>query len=109
MKKENVQEIARREQEVVDSLNKKLAQERQMILLTKVESFLTNPHPNGYEKGYQRTGYMFNRPKIGERFEIVGPGFSALSTSPVTDILSSNSFKTMNSIYSFVEIDIPDD
>ena len=59
-------------------------------------------HPNGIYEGHVVVGHTITNLKIGERFEILGPG-QYLNTSPVTEIISTTPeetiFKTLNSTY----------
>lgn len=65
------------------------------IGLLKVEELAEAVHPNNIEVGYDVTGAFVKEPKIGEAFW-VGLGWR---TSKVTEIISEDTFKTLNSTY----------
>lgn len=66
------------------------------VKLTKLsdDAFAGN-HPNGINTGYVKEGYELVPPTIGERY-FVGNTFS---TSPVTEIIDKNTFKSTYSTY----------
>ncbi len=65
------------------------------IKLTKLKELSDAKYPNNIAVGYEKVGDFLEYPIIGERFN-VGMGWS---TSPVTEIIHFNVFKTYNSIY----------
>lgn len=68
------------------------------IKLTKLEELPDALYPNNIETGYETIRETnkdyFREPCIGERFNA-----GTLSTSPVQEIISENTFRTYNSIY----------
>lgn len=65
-----------------------------------------NPHHKNSTFGESRefhVGYFTKEPEIGERFNLTGFDFKnqGISTSPVTEIIDKNTFKTLNSIYRY--------
>lgn len=77
-----------------------------MYKIVEVEKIgkVENPvHPNsdyGDSKQYH-VGIFTKEPVVGERFTTVyiNSQESGISTSPVTEIIDENTFKTLNSIY----------
>lgn len=71
------------------------------VRLTKLsdDTFGGN-HPNGINEGYVKEGYEFSTPKVGERYYI-----GAFSTSPITEIIDKNNFKSTYSTYRIEYID----
>jgi hypothetical protein len=67
--------------------------------ITKIDDLGEKFHVNGINKGYQTTGYYEKIPTVGECFYI-----GALRTSIVQEIIDSNTFKTMNSVYKLEEL-----
>jgi hypothetical protein len=65
------------------------------IKLTKLEELPNAFHPHNIEVGYEKVGDYFDDPKVGECFW-VGPSWS---TSTVIEIISIDTFRTLNSIY----------
>lgn len=69
------------------------------IRITKLEERSDATHPNNIEVGYVRESCChldsFEKPIVNNRFYID----YFWSTSIVTEILSDNTFKTLNSIY----------
>lgn len=61
---------------------------------------MDEPHPNGIDEGYTRTGYTDGLPTVGKELIIVGPGMRVFHTSIVKDV-TVNTFTTENSIYSY--------
>ena len=51
-------------------------------------------------------GYYTKPPEVGERFNLMGISGRerGISTSPVTEIIDENTFKTLNSIYKFEKL-----
>ena len=70
------------------------------IKLEKLEELPNAKHPNNKEVGYIKIGEFVKEPVIGESFW-VGRDWR---TSPVTEIINKNIFKTLNSIYKWIEI-----
>lgn len=74
------------------------------IRITKLEERDDATHPNNIEVGYVRESFMhyneLDGPMVGRRFYID----HIWSTSPVTEILSDNTFKTLNSVYKWERI-----
>lgn len=69
-----------------------------LVRITKLKDEAFNGrHPNGINEGYERTGTAENKPTIGERFYV--GGWNGFSTSPVTEIIDNNTFRTQNSVY----------
>lgn len=68
------------------------------IRIKKLKEVDDPTHPNNIGEGFEAIRSMpfeyFNKPAIGERF---WAGF--FSTSPVQEILTENTFKTLNSVY----------
>lgn len=69
--------------------------ENKKIILTKLKEADNPYHPNNIEIGYVKEGEFYKEPKVGESFLIL-PNWA---TSTVQEILSPNTFRTMNSIY----------
>lgn len=65
------------------------------LVLKKLKELPDAQHPNNIDEGFEVTGFMTSEPIVGEPFW-VGLRWR---TSPVTEILSENTFKTYNSIY----------
>lgn len=77
------------------------------VVLTKMRdndtcNYPTGQHPNGINTGYQVQGKLHEPITIGHRVPI-GPIMSGFSTSPVTEIVNKNCFKTKNSIYNIID------
>jgi hypothetical protein len=68
------------------------------VKITKLKELEDAYHPNNIEEGYtiikETFSEYFREPVIGESFWI-----GSFGTSVVTEILSENTFKTLNSIY----------
>lgn len=69
--------------------------ENKQIRLTKLKEVENPRHPNNIPEGEVHEGIYLNDPVIGERF-YCGWGWS---TSKVVEVIDSNTFKTLNSIY----------
>lgn len=74
-----------------------------VVTLTKVKdndtcSYPVGQHPNGINAGYQVQGKLHEPITIGHRVPI-GSSMTGFSTSPVTEIVNKNCFKTKNSVY----------
>jgi hypothetical protein len=65
------------------------------VKIRKLRSHLDGFHPNNIEEGYEIDGEFMESPRVGYPFW-VGKHWR---TSPVTKILSDNTFKTVNSTY----------
>jgi len=72
----------------------------QIVKLEKIEELSDAKNWNNIEVGFVKTGQFVEPPKVGEPFYL---GLT-WRTSRVTEIIDSNTFKTMNSIYSWVII-----
>lgn len=57
-------------------------------------------HPNGFYEGYVEEGYIMGYPVVGQGFYI-----GSLQTSTVTEVIDSNTFKTLNSTYKLEELE----
>jgi hypothetical protein len=68
------------------------------VIVTKLEEVENAVVPNNKKVGYQREGKFLKQPTVGEAFYI-GDGFRSFRTSTVTEILSENIFRTLNSVY----------
>ena len=64
------------------------------VRLTKLKEAENPTHPNNIKEGFAREGEFVESPVVGEPFYI-----GNFITSKVTEILSDNTFKTLNSIY----------
>lgn len=69
------------------------------VRLTKITDCENPKYPKNIEDGYIVEGKFQNEPKVGESFVLYSKYHSLFKTSIVTEILSDNTFKTMNSIY----------
>lgn len=65
------------------------------VILTKLRESENPLHPNNIAEGDVKKGYWEADPKVGECFEIGG----YWHTSTVQEILSTDTFRTHNSIY----------
>ncbi len=77
------------------------------IKITKVKELDDATVPNNILEGYSVTGFKVGEPVVGERFivhrdDVIRRMFV---TSKVTEIINSSTFRTLNSIYTFTEID----
>ena len=63
-------------------------------------SYTPGHHPNGINTGYETEGILIEPITKGHR---VSFGFNRFSSSPVTEIVSKNCFKTKNSVYQITE------
>ena len=76
----------------------------ELIKLTKIKELPDAVVPNNIEEGYMKILYLpedfIIEPKVGEALY-----FHNYRTSVVTEILSKNSFKTLNSIYEWEAIE----
>ncbi len=64
------------------------------IRLTKLKELPDAEHPNNIEEGFEKIGEFIGKPEVGEAFWL-GMNWR---TSPVTELLEDNTFKTLNSI-----------
>lgn len=69
------------------------------LIITKIEELADAVHPHNIPVGYVKSlsTTIKKTPVVGEEF----PQASFWSTSVVTEIISDNRFKTLNSIYEF--------
>ncbi len=66
------------------------------VILTKLSDDRFNgSHPNGINEGYIKKGIEIEIPTIGDNYWVGGNW----RTSPVTEIIDENTFKTLNSTY----------
>lgn len=72
------------------------------IKLTKIDE--NNPNQNGIETGHIVEGFTFHEPTIEQCFVIFHDKSKMFKTSLITEILSSNIFKTENSTYKWTNI-----
>jgi hypothetical protein len=77
------------------------------VRLVKLEELKEAQTPNNKEVGYFKEGLLNEDPKVGEEFLLyMEYGEDAIvpiwHTSSVTEILSSDTFKTKNSIYKII-------
>lgn len=70
------------------------------IKLEKLEERLDAKHPDNIQVGFKKIGEMIDFPRLGNCFW-VGKSFR---TSVVEEIIDINTFKTVNSIYRYIEI-----
>lgn len=74
------------------------------IRIKKLKEVDDPTHPNNIDEGFETTRIMnddyFKKPTIGERFYV-----GWFSTSLVQEILTENTFKTLNSIYEWEILD----
>ena len=77
------------------------------IKLVKLEEREDATHPHNIEVGtvvvVDVYDHSFFTPQVGSRFNLIGP-FRWYSTSMVEEIIDDNTFKTLNSIYRWEEI-----
>ncbi len=71
------------------------------VRIVKIKELEDAEHPNNIEEGTEKVGRMLIKPVIGQCFYITYyPDHTrGLETSKVTEIIDTNTFKTMNSIY----------
>ncbi len=69
------------------------------VRLTKITDCENPKHPKNIEDGYIVEGKFQTEPTVGDSFMIYGGYHGVWGTSKVTEILSVNTFKTLNSIY----------
>lgn len=73
------------------------------VRLTKLDNGDTPKYPDGHPRhikvGFTYEGLMPRPVAVGESFYVNPPNKSHFHTSVVQEILSENTFKTMNSIY----------
>lgn len=65
-----------------------------IVRITKLKEVENPRHPNNIPEGFEKEGPMIVPPEVGERFYV-----GSLSTSPVQEILSGSTFRTLNSVY----------
>lgn len=68
------------------------------VRVTKTHDNFNGNHPTGIGEGYSREGFIEKEPTIGESFLVNRLG-GYFVTSPVTEIIDGNTFKTENSTY----------
>ena len=71
------------------------------IILEKITELPDAKHPNNKEVGYFKEGEMLGEAKVGENFYID----HSFRTSVVTEIIDDHTFKTLNSVYRWREVD----
>ena len=83
-----------------------------LIKLTKLSELEDAYHPNNIEEGFSIEGRFIHKPIVGNSFYLAVENavagmivHSAFRTSMVKEILDDNTFKTMNSVYSWVEVE----
>lgn len=65
------------------------------VKITKLsDDFFDGEHPNNINAGYTKIGGAKSKPVVGERFSV-----DSFSTSPVTEIIDDNTFKSTYSTY----------
>lgn len=66
----------------------------------------THPNSDFGESLPFHVGYYTKPPKVGKRFNLmeISDRERGISTSPVTEIIDENTFKTLNSIYRFEKL-----
>lgn len=78
------------------------------VQVIKLEELKEAQTPNNKEVGYFKEGLFERDPKVGEEFllymEFGGSKIPIWHTSMVTEILSSDTFKTKNSIYKIISL-----
>lgn len=77
------------------------------VKVTKIGEVDNPLHPNNYPIGYERIGTLLEEPRVGERFNVIGPGMRLWSTSGITKILPDNVFETYSSIYKWEIVEDP--
>lgn len=83
--------------------------EKKLVKLIKLSDDVYNGnHPNGIYAGIECIGHLQStKPTVGKRYRFIGLTMGdCLLTSIVTEILENNKFKTENSTYQLVEINI---
>lgn len=70
-----------------------------IIKLVKLNELSNAIHPFNIPEGKMWEGFWVKDPKIGEPFVV---GYS-VQTSPVTEIIDNQTFKTLNSIYRIID------
>jgi len=80
------------------------------VKLVKLEELKDAQTPNNKDVGYFKEGLLLQEPKVGEEFllwmEFGESKIPIWHTSLVTEILSEDTFKTKNSIYKIIPIDL---
>lgn len=80
-----------------------------LITLTKLSELEGAEHPHNIPEGDVQRGWLTDEPKIGNHFNIQTGATRLRSTSPVTEILENDTFKTLNSLYKIERSLIADD
>ena len=71
-----------------------------LIVLTKIKELEDAKHPHNVPEGYIVRGWIIDKePIVGKRFNLLHDGYRIWSTSPVTELLENDTFKTLNSLY----------
>jgi len=75
------------------------------VRVLKIEEREDAQHPHNKEVGYFKERFMIGDPLVGQEFLLyMENGIPIWHTSFVTEILSTDTFKTKNSIYQISEI-----
>lgn len=72
------------------------------VKLIKTKELEDAEVPNNKPEGYEKEGFMVEEPKVGDPFLLVHSMSSVFRTSPVTEIIDADTFKTLNSIYKII-------
>ncbi len=71
------------------------------VRLTKLsDDRFSGSHPNGIIQGYTKEGVLHSSPEVGSAVYVGG-----MHTSTVTEIVDTNTFKTLNSTYKIEYLD----
>lgn len=81
-----------------------LSSPKEVFLRKTHDNVFGGNHPNGVNTGAVRKGRTVMTPTIGESFQIM-TNFGFFITSPVTEIIDLNHFKTENSTYYWKYVD----
>lgn len=76
-------------------------EQKRKIRLTKLKEAENPKHPNNIQEGFAIDGDLYRKPTVGENFWVG----NSWRTSIVLEILTENTFRTMNSIYKIEIID----
>ena len=76
-----------------------------LITLTKISELEDAKHPHNIPEGHKVRGWLINEPIVGDRFQVN----YTWSTSPVTELLENDTFKTLNSLYKIERSIVADD
>jgi hypothetical protein len=75
------------------------------VRVLKLEELKDAEVPNNKEVGYFKEGFSQRPPKVGEEYLLyMENGIPIWHTSLVTEIISSDTFKTRNSIYQIIPL-----